>query len=169
MCINRLVLECSDYVYNKFSKNFKLSKVRREPKNLDEDDLINWRYEHWGTIEEIKNTKITVCDSLLIIEFISTDAPPIEALDYLAAKYTDINISLDYIDIGMSIYGDAKWEKGNQIYNTTYGFENIDEIDEKVKKLWNFDNFEIKFDSPEDNQIVEGKDFMKIKMNTINE
>jgi hypothetical protein len=107
-----------------------------------------WDYykavQEWGTKWDVDTRDLQVQDISggrmeISGSFDSAWSPPIEALQHLADQDENISISLDYFEPGMAFCGNWSSAEGDKFYEIDP--DNLDEIPEDLREMWNIDEF----------------------------
>lgn len=139
MCINKVIIEGPIEKLNDIRSKLSLTElVSYDDIDFDDiDELMKWKQINWGVMEDIKDIKIELIETNLVIYFTSLNNPPIEAFNIIAEKYYETDIILYFINVEENLYGEVLWNNGDMEYDTQYEFDNFNEIDQDFQKIFN--------------------------------
>lgn len=84
----------------------RLSPIPKELKNLENID--DWKFEFWGTSYICDDQFYVIDETKVVINFLSTWAPPLLWVKYVAKFYDGLTFYLKYDEPGMCFKGSLK-------------------------------------------------------------
>lgn len=152
-CQNELIIETLDQdEFKRFTDQLQhldfyqevpdlsFDRIRPLP-DAEKENWYDWQVENWGTKWDVHPDHFKYgSEGYLYYSFETAWAPPDKIIDYIARKYTNLNINLKYYEPSMSFAGEIDYQGGEQTFQNEYAYGH--ETDEYLDFVeHNFDDY----------------------------
>jgi hypothetical protein len=128
------------------TEGFSFDKIKpMQPELKEGDGWYDWAVENWGTKWDLDENPLfpdSFQEKEISFCFSTAWSPPMGAIEALSEKFPDDHFLLQYLEMGMGFYGEARVHDGSVIE---------DSLDENQESMMNFakEVFGYEFDDEE--------------------
>jgi len=113
--------------------NMNMEHAQQMTEKYGYPDWYSWAHENWGTKWDLIEVYIVDGPEIVTYYFDTAWAPPIPVMEYLAPRFPDVKITIEYDEPGMDFWGTMTWTEGILTHDETGpSRENMNYLEEQL-------------------------------------